>query len=335
MKSQKRYTFILTSNSTQAIKKISVSQKQVNIMLGLCIGLFVGLIATLTDYSGLATDQLELKNLRKTNQRFKQDFTEIKNQFRTLKEEVVQLQDFSRKVRLITTETDKPSSYGKVSSHASLMALTSPTFSREPSSVNKASQIKKEMKHPEMSLWTNKEFIIHIERLKKKSKLVKQEVWDIYSSLLERKEILNNTPSILPTRGWITSHFGYRNEMPYPSHEPDFHKGMDIAASIGSPVFATGEGKVTYTGYDEHGFGKLIIVDHGYNLKTYYAHLSQIETSTGSYVKRGQPIGYVGNTGKSTGPHLHYEVRVLGIPVNPSNYILDGAESSQSFSYNH
>ena len=335
MKNKKYYTFILTSNSTKAPKKISVSQKQVNIALGLCAGLFVGLIATLMDYSGLATDQLELTNLRKTNQSFKQEITEIKSQFRTLKEEVVQLQDFSHKVRLITTGSDKPSSYGKVSSQASLMALTSPALSRKPSSVNKTSQVKKELQNPEVDLWTNKEFIVHIERLKKKSKLVKQEVWDIYSSLLERKEVLNNTPSIVPTQGWITSHFGYRNETLYVSHEPDFHRGMDIAANIGSPVFATGEGKVTYTGYDEHGFGKLVVIDHGYNLKTYYAHLSQIKTSPGAYVKRGQPIGYVGNTGKSTGPHLHYEVRILGIPVNPINYILDGADSSRSISYNH
>ena len=335
MKNKKNYTLILTSNTSQSVKRLSFSQKQLKIFFGIFIGISVGLVAFLTDYVGLARNQLELKSLRGTNQSFKQELDSIKNKYTDLKNEVDQLEDFSRKVRFITTGLNRPSSYGKVSYQASLMDITSPAPSREPSTSPEVLHVKKEKKKEMIDEWTNEELIINIGRLKKKSRLVKQNTWDLYGSLLEKKEILNNTPSILPTRGWVTSQFGYRNETLYTDHEPHFHRGMDIAARTGSPVFSTGEGRVTYTGYDEQGYGKLIIIDHGYGLKTYYAHLSQIKISSQTYVKRGEVIGYVGNTGKSTGPHLHYEIRILGIPVNPTNYVLNGSDSSDYLSYNH
>ena len=109
----------------------------------------------------------------------------------------------------------------------------------------------------------------------------------------------------------------------YVDHEPYFHRGMDIASKEGSPVMATADGKVVYTSYDEYGYGNLIVIDHGYGLKTYYGHLAEINTKVGKSVQRGKIIASVGSTGRTTGPHLHYEVRIFGVPVNPENYILD------------
>ena len=98
-----------------------------------------------------------------------------------------------------------------------------------------------------------------------------------------------------------------------------FHEGMDFSAAIGTPVFATGDGKVIASGYQQ-GYGNTVEIDHGYGYKTVYAHLHKIKVKKGATVSRGDEIGEVGNTGKSTGPHLHYEVRLKGKPMNPVNY---------------
>ena len=100
------------------------------------------------------------------------------------------------------------------------------------------------------------------------------------------------------------------------------HEGLDIAANPGTPVVAPADGMVTYAGYDA-GYGKLIVIDHGYGVETRYGHNSEIQVAVGQKVRHGQRIAAVGSTGRSTGPHLHYEVRVNGQPIDPLNYILE------------
>ncbi|MDE5555711.1 MAG: M23 family metallopeptidase [Muribaculaceae bacterium] len=115
----------------------------------------------------------------------------------------------------------------------------------------------------------------------------------------------------------MASGYGYRRDPIYGTTK--FHEGMDFSSPIGTPVYATGDGTVTHGSWKSQ-YGNLIEIDHGYNYTTRYAHLSQILVKPGQKVKRGDLIGKVGNTGKSTGPHLHYEVRFRGQPQNPVNY---------------
>ena len=115
----------------------------------------------------------------------------------------------------------------------------------------------------------------------------------------------------------MASGYGYRRDPIYGTSK--FHEGMDFSSAIGTPVYATGAGTVKSAGW-ESGYGNSIDIDHGFNYLTRYAHLSQILVKPGQAVKRGDLIGKVGNTGKSTGPHLHYEVRYRGAPQNPVNY---------------
>lgn len=115
----------------------------------------------------------------------------------------------------------------------------------------------------------------------------------------------------------MASGYGYRTDPIYGTSK--FHEGMDFSADIGTPVYATGDGVVKNAGW-ESGYGNSIVIDHGYNYITRFAHLSKIQVKAGQTVKRGDLIGAVGNTGKSTGPHLHYEVRFKGQPQNPVNY---------------
>jgi murein DD-endopeptidase MepM/ murein hydrolase activator NlpD len=136
----------------------------------------------------------------------------------------------------------------------------------------------------------------------------------------DQKSLLASTPSIWPARGWVTSDFGLRLD-PY-SADREMHGGMDIASQHGQAVVAPSDGTVVFNG-TEGGYGKVLVIDHGYGVKTRYGHLSEVFVHLGERVKRGQKVAAVGNTGRSTGPHLHYEVRVNGIAENPRKFILD------------
>ncbi len=141
---------------------------------------------------------------------------------------------------------------------------------------------------------------------------------EMVGDMEERNRRLAATPNRWPTSGIITSPFGNRRGPFIGAIE--FHSGIDIANRTGTAVWATANGTVTFAGY-RGGYGNLIIIDHGYGFSTYYAHLSRINVRAGQWVQRGSTIGLMGSTGNSTAPHLHYEVRVRGTPVNPRNYM--------------
>lgn len=139
------------------------------------------------------------------------------------------------------------------------------------------------------------------------------------SAFLDRqRSILAATPSIWPVKGWITSGFGKRAS-PL-TGEPGYHYGVDIANEVGSPIRVTADGIVTYAGW-ETGYGRVVVVEHGYGYSTRYGHCSRIEVSVGQSVRRGDILSYMGSTGRSTGSHCHYEVRIHGVPVDPEKYL--------------
>jgi murein DD-endopeptidase MepM/ murein hydrolase activator NlpD len=131
------------------------------------------------------------------------------------------------------------------------------------------------------------------------------------------------TPTIWPVVGKLEGGFGGRRN-PFGGSSYEFHSGQDIDAAPGAPVVAGASGKVTFVGW-QNGYGQLIVIDHGGGLTTRYGHLSHIDVANQQSVERGQFIGQVGSTGRSTGPHLHYEVRINDEPVNPLQYLLTSA----------
>jgi murein DD-endopeptidase MepM/ murein hydrolase activator NlpD len=126
------------------------------------------------------------------------------------------------------------------------------------------------------------------------------------------------TPSMWPVLGHITDGFGERLD-PF-SGEGAFHTGVDVASDYGAPVHATADGIVTIA-QDHAGYGRLVVVDHGFGITTWYAHLSSISAVSGTRIKRGEVVGYTGISGRSTGPHVHYEVRMNNAPINPWRYM--------------
>lgn len=166
-----------------------------------------------------------------------------------------------------------------------------------------------------------------VEQLSKRMNLLEKRIYSQLQSFDQLQEALGNQqdrlshiPSVLPINiadYTMSSGYGYRMDPIYGAAK--FHEGLDFAASKGTDVFATGDGKVIVAGR-EAGYGNCVDIEHGYNYLTRYAHLSEILVKPGEEVKRGQLIGKVGSTGKSTGPHLHYEVRYKDVPQNPVNY---------------
>lgn len=148
-----------------------------------------------------------------------------------------------------------------------------------------------------------------------------QRNFDTLTSFFEsHASFLASQPSIWPTNGWTSSGFGYRTDRF--TQKWTFHYGLDIVATMGNPVVAPADGfvaEISRSGL----LGNSIVLSHGGGLTTLYGHLSKIGVVSGQKVKRGDTIGNVGSTGKSTGPHLHYEVRINGKPVNPYTYILE------------
>ncbi|MDJ0914037.1 MAG: peptidoglycan DD-metalloendopeptidase family protein [Desulfobacterales bacterium] len=138
--------------------------------------------------------------------------------------------------------------------------------------------------------------------------------------LQDQRNLLAATPAVRPTRGWVTSRFGYRIS-PFTGRR-EFHKGLDIATRKGTPIIATADGVVTYAG-NKGLLGKTLVIDHGHGMVTRYGHCDKLLKKAGTRVKRGDSIATIGNTGRSTGSHVHYEVRLNGVPVNPEKYILN------------
>ena len=132
---------------------------------------------------------------------------------------------------------------------------------------------------------------------------------------------LTAAPTLWPVMGRITASFGERQD-PF-SGEGEFHTGVDISAPMGFPIRATGDG-VVLSARQENGYGNEVTIDHGFGFETLYGHMSSYVVTTGQRVAKGQVIGYVGVTGRSTGPHVHYEVRINNTPVNPHKYLEAG-----------
>ena len=142
----------------------------------------------------------------------------------------------------------------------------------------------------------------------------------VRSDVDKRNQLAAATPSIWPTHGWLSSSMGNRTD-PLTGGR-DFHPGLDISADKGDPVYATADGKVTHAA-SAGNYGNLVILEHGYGLETRYGHLSTFKAKVGQQVKRGDLLGLVGSTGRTTGPHLHYEVRANGRILNPLQLLLN------------
>ncbi len=181
-------------------------------------------------------------------------------------------------------------------------------------------------RYKELEGYDDSELIIKtskkLDKLTKQLYIQSKSFDDVFTMAKKKEEMLRDLPAIQPVQNKDLKHIasGYGWRMHPILKYRKFHAGMDFSAPTGTPIYATGEGIVIQADAKASGYGNHVRIDHGYNYVTLYAHMSKINCKVGQKVKRGDVIGYVGNTGLSAGPHCHYEVRKNGEPVNPVNY---------------
>lgn len=156
--------------------------------------------------------------------------------------------------------------------------------------------------------------------------------YDTLQKLIEAKEqMLTSIPAIQPVSNRnlerVASGFGYRIDPIYKT--PKLHTGIDFTAATGTPIYATGDGTVKEAGFDNSGYGNHVVINHGYGYNTLYAHMKKVKVKRGAKVKRGEVIGWIGSTGKSTGPHLHYEVIKNGDKIDPIHFFFNDLTASE------
>ncbi|MEE8432310.1 MAG: peptidoglycan DD-metalloendopeptidase family protein [Candidatus Desulfatibia sp.] len=238
----------------------------------------------------------EIAGQRKQVQKFADEIT-------ALKSKLIALNDFEKKIRIIANiekATDQDSFFGVGGSIPDDLDTKVPLTEKHNSLMR------------EMHAQTR--------QLDLASSKQQEGFESLFNFLQDQRNLLSSTPAIRPTSGWTTSGFGYRKS-PFTGLR-EFHKGLDIATRMATAVIATADGIVSFTG-TKGLLGKLVAIDHGHGIVTRYGHLKKILKKSGEAIKRGDIIANVGVSGRSTGPHVHYEVYINGIPVNPANYILN------------
>ncbi len=183
--------------------------------------------------------------------------------------------------------------------------------------------------------YNNAELIINtskkLDKLSKQLYIQSKSFDEVFEMAKKKEEMLAALPAIQPVSNKdltrMASGYGYRTDPVYKTIK--FHAGMDFTAPRGTPIYATGDGKIIQANAAARGYGNHVRIDHGYGYVTLYAHMNKMAVVKGQKVKRGDVIGYVGNTGKSVGPHCHYEVRKNGNPINPVNFYFNDLTPEQ------
>lgn len=322
--------YFVTSNESET-KKLSLPVAYFKISL-FFVGLFaVLLMAGFIDYFGLLAQSLENKKLKLENIELKNQFQVVEAKLDSLQSAIDRVTNVSNKLKLITDVQlkDRPEKLNFPAAQVIGARVDGPSPRMSLDDLEKDDPVidtetplnpMKGEVASEKSSANYASLVIRIDQAVKDSNLREQSVIELWELLSDRQSLLAATPSIQPARGPIGSRFGYRID-PINGRQK-MHAGLDITAPPGTPVRAPADGIVSFAGWDDQ-FGKLVSVDHGYGVLTRYAHNSQIFVQVGQKVSRYDVIAAVGSTGRSTGPHLHYEVRVNGIAVNPANYVLD------------
>lgn len=276
----------------------------------------VFLLIMAIDYIHVLGRMAENKRLKGENFKLRQEIQLIRNKVDSMETTVERVRNYAKKLQILTGQGDKAAGaelpWGQGESE---------DVERSPAEKpGRRSQITMPVE-PDAALpplpGGGANLAARVERLQNVSVSTETGLSRLQVYLMAQSAIIAATPSLLPIAGWISSPFGYRRH-PYDGAFR-LHAGIDIAAEPGTPVRAPADGIVIFSGNKE-GYGKVIVIDHGYSIRTLFAHNSKLFVNHGIRVKRGEMISEVGSTGMSTGPHLHYEIRKNGVPVNPATF---------------
>jgi len=297
------FNILIFGQKTSKTRHLRIHKKTFKIGLYL---LAFGVLSTIfffCDYIQVRKKSFELSELRQETQEQRSKIHFFSSKIEDMEKQLSRLKDFDKRIRIIAN-------LEKGQETTSSMGMGGPS----PSDVREKLRAEKDEKGLVQQMRTD------IDRLKSEATSQEESLSELEKLLQTKREVLVHTPSLWPAMRWVTSGFGFRTN-PFTGLN-QMHEGVDISNRVGTPVIASADGIVSDTGND-WAHGKIVVISHGFGLTSRYSHLSKISVGVGQKVKRGDKIAEVGMTGKTTGPHLHYEVRLNGIPVNPMRYILN------------
>lgn len=306
----KRYTVLFIDDKGNPVRESLVSKRAIRMLASLAV-LLIGLCATgAYQYVHMHKELIGKDDLIAKIEQQKSDIEgqriqlqSFAHEINNLKASLVSLNDFESKIRIMANLEHRPD-------QASLFAMGGSM----PEDLEADLPLSQD--HDRLV----REMHDQIEHVQQASSVQGTSFQALIKSLESKRNLLASTPSLRPTKGWYSSKFGYRIS-PFTGRKA-MHRGLDIANSEGTPIIAPADGVVTFSG-KKWLIGNLLKIDHGHGIRTLYGHASKLLKHKGDRIKRGDVIALMGNTGRSTGPHLHYEVRLNGVPVNPIKYILD------------
>jgi murein DD-endopeptidase MepM/ murein hydrolase activator NlpD len=296
------FTLMIIPRRKSAVKKIALSSALVR---GLFIGSILAVLLTLYmvyDYASIKRDKAELARLRSQTKEQSQQIQDLAVKVEEFSDRMEEFKQFDKKLRILANyqlgrDKKLPLGIGGGSNREDI-------------------RIKDFLDQDQEKLITGMRH--SISQLNEDANYREQSFSELLKFMREQKSIMAATPSIWPVKGWVTSDFG-RRDSPFGS-DVEFHKGIDIATRTGKEVVAPADGFVAEAAYRLDD-GNIVRVDHGHGISSSYAHLLKSAVKQGIRVKQGDLIGYVGDTGRSTGAHLHYAVYVNNVPVNPRKYL--------------
>jgi murein DD-endopeptidase MepM/ murein hydrolase activator NlpD len=301
--SNESFTLIVVPDRHADVKRFKLQKRWVLQGLGVIGILFLGSLGLTAHYMSVVDQARENPALREENLKLKSEMAVIREQLDHVSGTLDRVERFDQKLRAITLLSDPQRNLAMGPTEPQPLMGDAPNqFVRTSASETPQAMGQK------------------LDKLSAEATRQEQSLQELQAYFQEQKSLLASVPSVWPTRGWVTSDFGSRLD-PYTS-ERVMHAGLDIAGPHGKEIISPADGTVVFAGL-EGGYGNVLVIDHGYGIKTRYGHLASIKVKAGEKLKRGDTIAAMGNTGRSTGPHLHYEVRVNGIAQNPRKFILD------------
>ena len=311
---KKKISFVILGSSGAPAKQICTSKSSIFLCGIVLMSLFAVVGYIIYDYYNLkgAASQLQNRERHISSQmdeirHQRKQIQEFAGEINALKAKLVKLNSFEKKIRIIAN-------IGKPSESEGIFGVGG--------SIPEDLDARIPLKEKHYSLM--RDMHEQIEEIGRASTGQQAELASLLKSLEDQQNLLASTPAIRPlsadAKSWVTSRFGYRKS-PFTGRR-ELHKGLDIASRKGTSILATADGVVTFAG-KKGLLGLTIVIDHGHGMKTRYGHNHKLLKKRGDKVKRWEPIALMGSTGRSTGPHTHYEVHLNGIPVNPEKYILN------------
>lgn len=322
------YTILIVPEKTSHVRKWILPSWLLR-GTAVCLAFLILLAGAMVfDYWYVMSQIGENRQLKVENRRLRQQVQIFQNKITTVENTMDRVKSFATRLKVIMhVEDQTPNLQGKLpdantnTTNANLTNTSvTPSQVITPPSDPKAS-IQGELDPEKMEL--QKEYSVlenRIEDLNTEAFHTEELLQDEYEVLYDKKSFLAALPTRQPAPGYFTSGFGVRTS-PY-GDRVKMHEGLDIANRIGTVVRAPASGEVTFAN-SKSGYGLTLILSHGYGIETWYGHLRKFLQNKGDKVKRGDKIALLGNSGRSTGPHVHYEVRVHGYPVDPRSYIFE------------